>query len=234
MELQLTNTDIPSTIQRLLIETADTLATASFQNHNRLARPASITLTLSSTARRHHDVTAIDDMHSTALREHWKAQHATRWASSRSAAEPTATTRHATALTEKHLADTRQHLDEITELVVAAAEAVEADVTAGLSALGDITGLTEGQVIDRMYEIAGVPCAPKEPPLRDTEKLSLCVGAPLPTGTTVAVKEGTGGSAWAITDTDGVEWRINKYAELLRYPNGQVEIITPDWANYGS
>ncbi|MER6844783.1 hypothetical protein [Streptomyces platensis] len=234
MELQLTHTDIPSTIQRLLLETADALALADFRNDHRIIRPASMTLALGSTARRLHDVHAIDDMHSTALRMHWKAQQAARWASSRSAAQSTATTRHATALAEKDLADARQHLDEITELVVAAAEAVEADVTAGLSALGDVDGLTEGEVIERIYEITGLNSVPKEPVVRKVGRLPLEVGSPLPGGTTVVTKEGTGGRAWAITDSNGAEWRINKYAELFLHGDGEVEIITPDWANYGS
>jgi hypothetical protein len=234
MQLQLTNTNIPSTIQRLLIDTATDFATADFRNDNRIIRPASMTLALGSTARRHHNVTAIDDKHSTALRAHWKAQQAARWASSRSAAQSTATTRHATALAERHLTDTRRDLDEITELVVAAAEAVEADVTAGLNALGDFNGLTEGEVIERIYEITGLSSGPKEPAVRKTEQLPLKVGSPLPGGTVVVAKEGTGGSAWAITDSDGVEWRISKYAELFRYPNGEIGLITPDWAGYGS
>ncbi|MGW7636031.1 hypothetical protein [Streptomyces decoyicus] len=232
MQLQLTN--IPGTTQRLLIETADTLATRDTKNYNQLARTASVVLQLTATAHRHNDVTAIDDMHSAALRAHWKAQQAAHWATSRSSAEMTATTRHATALAEKHLAGTRQDLDEITELVVAAAQAVETDVAAGLAALGDIAGLTEGQVIDRMYEIGGVTSAPREPVVRKTEQLPLKVGSPLPGGAVVVAKQDTGGSAWAITDSDGVEWRISKYAELLRYPLGQIDLITPDWAGYGS
>lgn len=226
MELQLTNTT--STIQRLLIETADTLAINAGQNYNQLARHSSVVLQLTATARRHNDVTAIDDMHATALRAHWKAQQAARWASSHSAAQSTATTRHATALADKHLAATRRELDEITDLVVAAAQTVEADVAAALTALGDIAGLTDGQVIDRMYEAGGLPPAPK------VRTMPVQVGSPLPNGAVVVLKEGTGGSAWAITDSKGVEWRISKYAELLCFPCGLVEIITPDWANYGS
>ncbi|BCK74083.1 hypothetical protein Srufu_080360 (plasmid) [Streptomyces libani subsp. rufus] len=227
MQLQLTTSGISVNIERLLNETADALSMDTDRDHDKVTNPASIALALNATARRLHNVAALDNAHATALRVHWKHGKAAQWATARCTAQPTATNRHAKAFAEQQLADSRKVLDEITDLVVAAAVAVTEDVAAGIALLGDIKGLTDAQVIERMYTITGVI-------RKKTEKLRIEVGAPLPGGSVVVAKEGTGGRAWAITDSNGSEWRINKYSELFRYPNGEVEIITPDWANYGS
>ncbi|MCM8552298.1 hypothetical protein [Streptomyces sp. STCH 565 A] len=63
-----------------------------------------------------------------------------------------------------------------------------------------------------------------------SHELEITPGAPLPDGKTIASVEDPKGSAWRVTDTTGgIHW-LAKNGTMLRYSDGYVTFIVPEWA----
>ncbi|MEU4051266.1 hypothetical protein AB0F09_18965 [Streptomyces olivaceus] len=62
-----------------------------------------------------------------------------------------------------------------------------------------------------------------------SHELEIIPGAPLPDGKTIATVEDPKGSAWRVTDTTGgVHW-LHKNGTMIRYSDGYVSFIVPEW-----
>lgn len=60
-------------------------------------------------------------------------------------------------------------------------------------------------------------------------RYAIAPGAPLPDGRTIATVEDPRGSAWRVTDGQGTVHHLHKHGLLLRYTNGEVSFIEPEW-----
>lgn len=213
-------------IQNLLAEAADNIATRGL-DLNQPATPALAKVAIGIAARRIHGITDLTLAHREAARAYDRTE---RVSDSRIARELPCT-----AVDTQRAADRAnrlwQPLVDAAQNLAAAERAWRNDLAAALDAAGDLSGLTVREVITRLYTVAGYLPAPAR---ARYETLRLAVGTPLPNGSTVKAVADPLGSAWAVTDDSGREWRIHKHAELRRFADGDVVIVEPSWSGWSS
>lgn len=154
-ELTLTTPVLSDTVKRLLTEAADRIV---ILGHD-LAQPAPhymADFTLRFVADRIHGVRDLMTLHNEAAQPYLRLEAIADARAERERRRPTRTNTQDTDRAVERLYELSSAVVAAGRLVEMAKEAAVADAEAAIVAVGDVAGLTFGQVIDRMYAAAGV------------------------------------------------------------------------------
>nr|WSX25519.1 hypothetical protein OG690_38190 [Streptomyces tubercidicus] len=159
MELQLinTNTTVNTTVQRLLATAADKLTRLGLTP----AQPAdagTLRVAIGMTAHRIHGIGEFAALHHEAARVYRRWETVTDGRALQETRRPTRANADNTRRAFDRLSPLADAVVEASQMLDAAKQARDEDVAAAHAAVGDLTGLTNEQVIDRMYAAAGFAC----------------------------------------------------------------------------
>lgn len=155
MELLInTNTTVNTTVQRLLATTADKLTRRGL-NPTQPVDASTIRVAIGMTAHRIHGISELTALHHEAARVYRRWETVTDSRALQETRRPTRANADNTRRAFDRLSPLADAVVEASQMLDAAKQARDEDVAAAHAAVGDLTGLNNGQVIDRMYAAAG-------------------------------------------------------------------------------
>ncbi|MFF3547123.1 hypothetical protein ACFYXD_35460 [Streptomyces platensis] len=154
-EQTITSPNLSRSAQRLLIDTANKLSFRGL-NLDTTVDASTIRVAIGMTAHRTYEISQLTNRHNEAARAFRRLETITDGRALQERRRPTRTNADNTRRALERLDPLSISCREAYELLDLAKQAAAEDVAAAHAALGDVTGLTTGQVIERMYTAAGV------------------------------------------------------------------------------